>query len=89
MKNPALLFFVHIPKTGGTSFCLAAEAYFGEDNLIYDYGKKSKKTSDVIHDYCYKNDDLYGLSQALSKSGTKMIAGHTPAAKFSPMALTR
>jgi hypothetical protein len=83
MTDPEILFFVHIPKSGGTSFRKAAEHFFGKDGIVYDYGKDSPHTSDVILEYCYKNNDLYGLSKALSKSSVKMIAGHMPAFKFS------
>ena len=83
MTDTKILYFVHIPKSGGTSFRKAAEHFFGKDDIVYDYGKDSPHTSGIILEYCYKNNDLYGLSKALSKSSIKMIAGHMPAIKFS------
>jgi len=42
------ILFIHIPKTAGTSFRVAAEKYFGEDNTFYDYSAKSPETSAEI-----------------------------------------
>ena len=42
------LFFIHIPKTAGSSFRVAAEQYFGSEATYFDYGNGSKETSESI-----------------------------------------
>lgn len=43
--------FVHIPKTAGTSFRIAAEKWFGKRQLIFDYGAATRRTSPVFRRY--------------------------------------
>ena len=52
------LFFVHIPKTAGTSFRFAAEAAFGAEQVIYDYGPSSHKTHAGIQQHLYEPQSL-------------------------------
>jgi|GEM_PF-4667221 len=47
MQDPII--YLHIPKTAGTSFRVSAEEYFGEHNILRDYGADSSNTSaDII-----------------------------------------
>ena len=48
MKKKQHLLFVHIPKTAGTSFRLAAQQFYGENNVFFDYGLESVETSKEI-----------------------------------------
>lgn len=52
------LFFVHIPKTAGTSFRFAAEAAFGAGQVIYDYGPASHKTHSGLQENLYQPQSL-------------------------------
>ena len=52
------LFFVHIPKTAGTSFRKACENYFGTPYSAYDYSPNSSDTSALVLDCMYRNHDF-------------------------------
>lgn len=76
------VFFVHIPKTAGTSFRKACEAYFGEDKVLYDYHPDMKETSELVKEWVYQKDDYAGLDSQLSSSGKLFLSGHVPAIKY-------
>jgi len=76
------VFFVHIPKTAGTSFRKACEAYFGEDKVLYDYHPDMKETSEMVKEWVYQKNDYIGLDSQLSSSGKKFLSGHVPAIKY-------
>ncbi len=72
MHDP--LIYIHIPKTAGTSFRVSAEKYFGETNVLRDYGADSASTSADIIDSFYDTEDLSALRErGLSK---KFLCGH-------------
>ncbi|MEO2267252.1 hypothetical protein V1358_08065 [Pseudoalteromonas sp. YIC-656] len=75
-KKP--LFFVHIPKTAGTSF---RQALSSKRMLHLDYGKESPVTTNAIKKYIYKNDDFYALKSDITESKGS-IAGHCHLAKY-------
>ena len=75
------LFFVHIPKTAGTSFRRGAEKYFSRKRIVYDYGVNSDVTSPLVKKSLYvDHPDFWQFSKALGKSA--MIAGHVPIRRF-------
>ncbi len=59
-----MIFFVHIPKTAGTSFRLGAESYFGRERIVYDYGKGSPASTPVVVDTLYAEPKISGVSRA-------------------------
>lgn len=78
------LFFVHIPKTAGTSFRLGAEQAFGKSRIVYDYGKASPETGKLTQALLYetKQPDFYAFGQACIKNDTAMVGGHVNAGRF-------
>ena len=72
-------FFVHIPKTAGSSF----RTSFEESTFTYkDYGKKSSSSSDDIKRYVYELSDLYGFKKRFNKHQCLWITGHVNLAKY-------
>ncbi|ALM53723.1 sulfotransferase family 2 domain-containing protein [Halomonas huangheensis] len=77
------LFFVHIPKTAGTSFRLGAERHFGSDNIIYDYGTKARETSEMVKETLYgDHTDLWKFGQRFHEKGAALVAGHVNIGRF-------
>ena len=77
------ILFVHIPKTAGTSFRKAAEAYFTLEHTLYDYTPSSPETTTSIVDYVYEKKDMYQLKQfVLDKHKNLFLAGHFHAGKY-------
>ena len=72
MQDP--LIYLHIPKTAGTSFRVSAEKYFGEHNVLRDYGADSNNTSADIIESFYDADDLTDLSER--GRSKKFLCGH-------------
>jgi hypothetical protein len=72
-------FFIHIPKTAGTSFRSALEEEF---EIIKDYGNHSNNTSAVIQCNSYDNNDLFLLKQHLWDKNNFCITGHTHLVKY-------
>ena len=77
-------YFIHIPKTAGTSFRVAAERYFGADRVLYDYGKQSPVTSHSVraHLYVQETPDMQALLELWQSSNVALIAGHQPLKRF-------
>jgi hypothetical protein len=88
LKNKPL-FFIHIPKTAGTSFRKAAQEFLGQDTAFYDYGAENSETSDVIENWVYQKKDFYLLKNALTDIGAQFLSGHVPAAKYMKLLGTR
>lgn len=79
----APMFFVHIPKTAGTSFRLGAEAYFGAHRILYDYGKDSPDTAAIIRSSLYQNSsDFWAFRKECERRQTAMVGGHVNAARY-------
>ncbi|MCP8900274.1 sulfotransferase family 2 domain-containing protein [Gilvimarinus xylanilyticus] len=76
------LFFVHIPKTAGTSFRRAAEKRFGAKRVWSDYGKHKIETSKKVVQYTHHERDYYSLYQAMERDGARMLGGHVPALRY-------
>ncbi|HAT1978872.1 sulfotransferase family 2 domain-containing protein [Legionella pneumophila] len=76
-------FFVHIPKTAGTSFRKSLESFFGFNRIMYDYSPSSVETSEVIIRYFYKkNSDTYNFFKEIQD--IKAVSGHVPIMKYLP-----
>ncbi len=80
MVDPTIV-FIHIPKTGGTSFRAAAEIYFGSSSVERDYGTDDPYTTDIVHETVYSNR-IEALPAAMEQAFTRMLAGHFHAAKY-------
>lgn len=78
------LYFVHIPKTAGTSFRNFARKYFGKNDLVCDYGPKAPETSGVVKRYSFEERDYWPLYQHLVNTNKKMLCGHFPAIRYMP-----
>src|SRR5690625_4448583 len=77
------LFFVHIPKTAGTSFRLGAEDFFGDDRIVYDYGKGSNVTAPLVRAALYENvSDFWSFRRACEQQAAAMVGGHVNASRF-------
>lgn len=77
------LFFVHIPKTAGTSFRLAAADYFGADAVTHDYGAHQRETAASVCECIYSDTpDYWRLKESLEASGQSMLGGHVHANKY-------
>ena len=79
-----MYFFVHIPKTAGTSFRLAAERQFSPERVVYDYGPQSPVTSACIQRHLYGEGerDEAAFYEHCRDHGIKLIAGHRPATRY-------
>lgn len=75
------LVFIHIPKTAGTSFRIAANHQFGSQAIVQDYGSKSQETSKVILDTVYSKKEKFLLPE-LIKNKTEFFTGHFPVNKY-------
>lgn len=75
-------FFIHIPKTAGTSFRIAAEKNFGWGYIHLDYGRDSHETSQLVKRKIYESSDLFSLALSLSEDRCKFFGGHVRASKY-------
>ncbi|CCK76135.1 hypothetical protein OLEAN_C19590 [Oleispira antarctica RB-8] len=69
-------FFVHIPKTAGTSFKRAAESFFGKGGIVKNYGVKSIETAHWVKDTVLQEKDYPALYQRLKVEGIGLYTGH-------------
>lgn len=77
------LFFVHIPKTAGTSFRLAAEQLFSKARIVYDYGKASNETSSLMLQSVYaERPDFWALRQSCERQRAALVGGHVNVGRF-------
>jgi hypothetical protein len=74
--------FIHIPKTAGTSFRSAAEARFGSNRVLRDYGPESEDTSRSVKEHVYELDQPGAISQALVQQEAVLLSGHFPLTKY-------
>jgi len=75
-------FYVHIPKTAGTSFRVAAQNSFGKKNTLFDYGNESNVTSSIIKESMYIQKDENLLIEQFNKHNKLILSGHVPVTKY-------
>ncbi len=74
-----VLFFVHIPKTAGSSF----RGAFEKSAITYkDYGNNSKSTTKEVQEIVYDKKDFYALKSKINQHQTVWLTGHVPLAKY-------
>lgn len=76
------IYFVHIPKTAGTSFRKAAEEYYSTPKVVYDYSPGSEETSSLILKWVYEEVDWLGCYHALELAKIDFMSGHVHARKY-------
>jgi len=76
------IFFVHIPKTAGTSIRHGIEKSYGKECIAYDYGIDSSLTSSCIRQCVYESNDLKALKDKLTSHGKIFVIGHFPITKY-------
>ena len=77
------LFFIHISKTAGSSFRVAAERYFGKEHVFYDYGPKANETNPDIKTLDYEKRDRYAAGMKIVEKA-KFLTGHISHPKYAP-----
>lgn len=83
------IFFIHIPKTAGTSFRKTAEKHYGADQVICDYGIHSAETSAILKQQGPDNLDLWLTLQQILGVNPALIVGHVGAMRYAPLIPTR
>ena len=77
------LFFIHIPKTAGTSLRVALEKALGETHIHADYGLDARQTSDSVRKWLLgEQADPYRFLQVPSLN---VLTGHVSARKYASM----
>lgn len=76
------IFFIHVPKTAGTSFRKAAEFFYGSDGVICDYSPSSDETSQTVIDYIYESVNFFNFYSCLERCGVSFLCGHVNAGKY-------
>ncbi|GHA39884.1 sulfotransferase family 2 domain-containing protein [Photobacterium aphoticum] len=72
------LFFVHIPKTAGTSFRRALEEM---QPMELDYGINARASSSLMHTHMYDSPDPYALKQVMGEAPFA-LTGHVHLQKY-------
>lgn len=77
------LIFIHIPKTAGTSFRVAANQIIGLEAIINDYDVNSQETSQIVKDTVYnpKKGKKF-LVDEIVQNRIQFFSGHFHAAKY-------
>ena len=80
------ILFVHIPKTAGTSLNASAEAYFGADAMVKDYGPDAPHTSDLVRKHFYEPQtaDQFGFAETFLNERKAWLTGHFAADRYLP-----
>ncbi len=76
------LFFLHVPKTGGTSLREAAVRHFGPERVLLIYGEDSRTTSEGVKPFFFSGEPLRKrlrlLSRHIAANDIRFVASHTP-----------
>ena len=73
------IFFIHIPKTAGTSLRISAEALFGAGGVEKNYGAESEETTPMVREWILEKRDFAGFYQQMRASGARLYTGHVKA----------
>lgn len=76
-KEP--LFYIHIPKTAGTSFKKAACDYYGDSKVLMNYGERSIETSFRVKKIIKSDHFVSDLDGIISSSECDIYLGHVHA----------
>jgi len=76
------LYFIHIPKTAGTSFRTAAVKAFGKNRVLMDYGVGAPETSAMIRNQVYGDGDYWPIYEECRKNNIQMVCGHVSSEKY-------
>ena len=79
------ILFIHIPKTAGTSFRIAAQEYFGKENTFFDYSPHDDNTSKLVRELIYTEKDLYKFYSTVSQGEHSFMSGHFPTARYAAL----
>lgn len=80
-----LIVFIHIPKTAGSSFRLAAEREYGPEALLFDYGAEAAQTSSLVKHWMYDQGDPGGLQRAIEGGAFRFLCGHFHREKYAEL----
>ncbi len=72
-------FFVHIPKTAGSSFRDTVEKNY---KVFRDYGNDSNSTFGLIQKHIYEEKDFFVFKKSFLEEDEGWIAGHVSLAKY-------
>jgi len=78
-KSKRNFFFIHIPKTAGTSFRKSLEDQY---TVIADYGSESGETAIEIKEHAYISHNPYLLKSILSNTNFDWLCGHVTLQKY-------
>jgi hypothetical protein len=81
----SLIVFVHIPKTAGSSFRLAAERHFGPEALLFDYGPEAAQTSPLVKHWVYTRQEPEGFREAVASGPYRFLSGHFNREKYADL----
>lgn len=79
-------FFVHIPKTAGTSFRLGARAALGNARVWHDYGETQRETAPEVVCWAYERRDPWRLWRIMDERGVRILGGHVRLEKYAHLA---
>lgn len=79
------IFFVHVPKTAGTSFCDAARMAFTPAACDFDYGTAAPETSARVRKWVYETGDPFMLLAEMRRAKARMLAGHVPVQQYAAL----
>jgi len=85
--NKSIL-FIHIPKTAGSSFRKAAEAYFAPQKTYFDYGEKSPETHPKILEFDYQKQDRFTAGSHI-ETHAQFVSGHINYHKYAPFFMAK
>lgn len=76
------LFFVHVPKTAGTSLRLGLSDTLGADRIAYDYGDGNPHTTPIVQQHIHDEQDAWAFFKAAESAGVALVAGHVSVSRF-------
>lgn len=78
----APIFFIHIPKTAGTSLRISADQYFGRDRIGLNYGAKAKETTEWVRESICLNRDMFEVVNRHRTDECDFYTGHVHAKPY-------
>ncbi|WP_160153830.1 sulfotransferase family 2 domain-containing protein [Microbulbifer sp. ALW1] len=78
-------FFIHIPKTGGTSFREALMMRVGAINIVEDYRGHVDYRKSLVYEYIDQKNDFDGFFKRFSELRNPWLVGHTDLERYSKL----